>query len=65
MLKAVLEAKEEIILLDDAIMRKNHTTLETFKENLEVFLNNAKTSKKFFYDTKKAKEVYSQEIKTK
>ena len=64
MLKAVLEAKEEIILLDDAIMR-NHTTLETFKENLEVFLNNAKTSKKFFYDTKKAKEVYSQEIKTK
>lgn len=58
MIKAALEAKEEIVLLDDAIMRKTHTSFETFKENLNIFLNNAKVTKKFHYDAEKAKSVY-------
>ena len=58
MIKAALEASEEVVMLDDAIMRKNHTTLEAFKENLDVFLDNAKTCTKFYYDVRNAKNVY-------
>ena len=58
MIKAALEAKEEIVMLDDAIMRKNHTTIEAFRSNLEIFLDNAKSSKKFYYDFEKSKDVY-------
>lgn len=57
-IKAALEAKEEIVMLDDAIIRKNHTTMESFNDNLEIFLNNAKTTKKFYYDVEKSKDVY-------
>ena len=58
MIKAALEAKEEIVMLDDAIMRKNHTTIETFRNNLDIFLGNAKSTKKFYYDFEKSKDVY-------
>ena len=58
MIKAALEAREDIVMLDDAIMRKNHTTIEAFSENLDVFLNGAKTTKKFYYDVKNSKSVY-------
>ena len=57
-IKAALEAKEEIVMLDDAIIRKNHTTMESFNDNLEIFLNSAKTTKKFYYDVEKSKDVY-------
>ncbi len=58
MIKSALEAKEEIAMLDDAIMRKNHTTLDAFKENLDIFLNSAKTQTKFYYDVRKSDRVY-------
>ena len=58
MLKAALEAEEKTVLMDDAIMRKNHTSLETFKDNLETFLNNGKNSMRFYYDIKNANQVY-------
>lgn len=58
MIKAALEAKEEIVLLDNAIMRKAHTTFDVFKENLNIFLNSEKSHTKFQYDVEKSKEVY-------
>lgn len=54
----ILTTPEDIIMMDDAIIRKNHTTLEVFRENLEVFLNNAKSIKPIYYDTEKSKKVY-------
>ena len=59
MIKAAMEAKEDVVLSDDAIMRKSHTTMDVFKENLEIFLNSAKSSKKFYSDVEKSKEVYN------
>ena len=58
MIKAALEAPEEIVMQDDAMMRKNHTTMATFVENLDIFLENAKATNKFYYDVKSAKSVY-------
>jgi len=58
MIKEALEAKEDIVMLDDAIMRKNHTTIDSFSENLDIFLENAKATEKFYYDVKKSKDVY-------
>lgn len=57
-LTTILQTSEDIILMDDAIMRKNHTTEEIFRDNLEVFLNNAKSAKPIYYDTEKSKKVY-------
>lgn len=58
MLKAALSAKEEIIMMDDAIMRKNHTTMDKFKENLDLFLEGHKIEGKFYHDIKAAQSVY-------
>lgn len=57
-LTTILQTSEDIILMDDAIIRKNHTTEEIFRDNLEVFLNNAKSAKPIYYDTEKSKKVY-------
>lgn len=58
MIKAALEASEDIVMMDSAIMRKNHTTIEAFSENLDIFLKNAKIYKAFYYDVKKSNNVY-------
>lgn len=58
MIKAALEASEDIVMMDSAIMRKNHTTIEAFSENLDIFLKNAKIYKPFYYDVKKSNNVY-------
>ena len=58
MIKSALEAKEEIVMLDDAIMRKNHTTINAFSENLDIFLDNAKAHNKFYYDVRNSNDVY-------
>ena len=57
-IKAVLEAEEDIVMFDDAIMRKNHTTIDAFSDNLRIFLDNAKSIKPFYYDTERAKDIY-------
>ena len=59
MIKEALQAKEDIVLLDDAIMRKSHTTINAFSENLDLFLENAKKFNKFYYDIKKSNSVYN------
>ena len=53
-----IELPEEIVMLDDAIIRKNHTTIESFSDSLDIFLESAKKTTKFYYDTQKAKAVY-------
>ena len=58
MIKAALEATEDIVMMDPAIMRKNHTTIEAFSENLDIFLANAKSNKPFYYKVAAAKSVY-------
>ncbi len=58
MIKAALEASEDIVLKDDAIIRKNHTTLENFKENIETFLNNKKDDKRFYEKVTASTKVY-------
>ena len=58
MVRAALEAPEEIAMYDDAIMRKNHTTMSVFNENLEIFLNNSKSTKPFEAQVEKANAVY-------
>ena len=58
MVKEALQATEEVVLMDDAIMRKSHTTIETFKENLDIFLSNAKSMRPFYGSVQKAKDVY-------
>ena len=58
MIKAVLEASEDTLLKDDAIIRKNHTTLENFKENIETFLNNKKDDKRFYEKVTASTKVY-------
>ena len=62
MIKATLEAEEHIVLTDDAIIRKNHTTIENFKDNIGIFLNNKDYNKQFATKAEKASKVY---IKTK
>ena len=57
-IKTILETPEEIILLDDAIIRKNHTTIDNFKDNLDVFINNARSSKSIYSECKVAQNVY-------
>ncbi len=57
-IKAALEAKEEVVLMDDAIMRKSHTTLDAFTSNVETFLNERKENKRFLHDIEESKEVY-------
>ena len=58
MIKSSLEAEENIILKDDAIIRKNHTTIENFKENIETFLNGQNNNKLFLEKTVEAANVY-------
>lgn len=58
MIKTALEAQEDVIMMDPAIMRKNHTTLDAFSQNLDIFLQNAKSTKPFYYDVKKSNAVY-------
>ena len=58
MIKAALEAEESIILMDDAIIRKNHTTIETFSDSLDTLLNGERKIAKFYYDVKKSNSVY-------
>lgn len=58
-IKTVLEVDSNIKVIDPAIMRKNHTTLERFVENVDIFLNSAQIYTNFYYDVKRAKEVYS------
>ena len=58
MIKASLEAEENIVLQDAAIIRKNHTTMENFKENIETFLNNKDNNKLFLEKTVEASKVY-------
>lgn len=58
MIKAALEAKEDIVMEDDAIIRKNHTTIESFKENIEIFLNNKGNDKSFINKSELASTVY-------
>jgi len=58
MIKAALEAEENIVMKDDAMIRKNHTTLENFKNNLEVFLLNSETDKRFASQVQNATQVY-------
>ena len=48
-IKAALEASESIAMFDAAIMRKNHTTIDAFRENLRIFLGNSKSTKKYYY----------------
>ena len=56
--RAALEAPEHIAMCDDAKMRKNHTTMSVFSENIEIFLNNAESTKPFKSQVEKAKAVY-------
>lgn len=58
MVRSALEAEEKVVMLDDAIIRKNHTTMNVFNENLDVFLNNAHSSKPFKNKVENAKAVY-------
>lgn len=58
MIKAALEAKEDIVMQDDAIMRKNHTTIDVFRENLDIFLGHIKKTGKFSSDINKSNAVY-------
>ena len=58
MIKAALEAEEHLVMEDDAMIRKNHTTMENFKNNIEVFLNNSGTDKRFATKTENATKVY-------
>ncbi len=58
MIQTALEAPEDIVMLDDAIIRKNHTTIDAFSQGLDVFLDNAKDITKFYYDVRKANNVY-------
>lgn len=58
MVRSALEAEEKVVMLDDAIIRKNHTTMNVFNENLDVFLNNAHSSKLFKNKVENAKAVY-------
>lgn len=58
MIKVALEAKENIVMLDNAIIRKNHTTIESFKENIELFLTNKGNDKKFIEKVSEAALVY-------
>ncbi len=58
MVKAALQASEEVVLMDDAIIRKSHTTIETFRDNLDIFLNNVKSIRPFYGNVQKAKNVY-------
>ena len=58
MIRAALGASEEIVMMDPAIIRKSHTTIEAFSEDLDIFLGNAKSTKLFYYKVEKAKNVY-------
>lgn len=58
MIKAALENEENIIMKDDAIIRKNHTTIENFKDNIRIFLNNTEEDKRFLQKIESASKVY-------
>ena len=58
MIKAALEAKENLVMEDDAMIRKNHTTIASFKNNLEVFLLNSENDKRFASQVQNANQVY-------
>jgi len=58
MIRATLEAEEHVILTDDAIIRKNHTTLDNFKDNIAIFLNNKDYNKQFALKRELASKVY-------
>lgn len=64
LIKTALETEEHIVLTDDAIIRKNHTTIENFKDNIGIFLNNKDYNKLFALKTEKAKKVYQKTIKS-
>lgn len=57
-IKIVLESKENIVLSDDAVIRKSHTTLDSYKQNLETFLGENKLSKRFSEEISVSNEVY-------
>lgn len=58
MIRATLEAEENLVMIDDAIIRKNHTTIENFKDNIGIFLNNKDYNKNFATKTENAAKVY-------
>lgn len=58
MLKAALEIEEEIVLKDEAIIRKNHTTIENFTENIKTFLYNQNNDRRFLNKVETASKVY-------
>lgn len=57
-IQAALEASEDIVLADDAIIRKNHTSFEMFKKNLEVLFAENTELRKFYNDVEASKSVY-------
>lgn len=59
MIKASLETEENIVLKDDAIIRKNHTTIENFKDNIKIFLNHTEEDKRFLQKVESASNVYT------
>ncbi len=61
-IKTVMEAPHDVIMADDAIIRKGHTTEEAFLEGLEVFLNGAKSIKPIKYATNRSYDVYQEKL---
>lgn len=56
--RAVLESKENIILSDDAIIRKTHTNIDAYNRNLSTFFTGDKTNYRFYNDIESSKEVF-------
>ena len=58
MIKAALEAPEDIAMIDPAIMRKNHTTLQAFCDSLDTLLGK-NLNQHFKTAVNKSHQVYS------
>jgi hypothetical protein len=54
----VIEAEEKVIMWDDAIIRKSHTTMEAFEDNIKSFLNNASSVPRMKDQIQKSYDVY-------
>lgn len=57
-IKCIMESKEDILLSDDAVIRKGHTNMETYLVNLRTFFYGFKNNYRFYNDLEKSKEVY-------
>lgn len=57
-IRSAMEANLDVVLSDNAIIRKKHSTIDSFNNNLDTLLNDLKSDYRLRSDIDKSNEVY-------